>query len=78
LGAAVWRNAGLGAKKIRARLRVRLFGNGAGLAAYETEVQQDNSGVVLLDHWSKVIQSASVSAGPAAGNPSGGCKIDFA
>lgn len=74
----VWNTASLGDRKIRVQLRVRLFGNGAELAAYETEVQQDNSDVVLLNDWSKVLQSTSVSADPPAGAPFGGCTGGFA
>ena len=65
----VWNPAVLGATKACVAFRVTLSASSKVIALAERQIQIDNSDVVMLQDWSKVVQQEAVAENPAPGAP---------
>jgi hypothetical protein len=65
----VWNPAKLGARKLTVEFRVTISDNQTTLSEEHTRIGLDNSDVIPLNDWSKVVQQSAVSENPAPGAP---------
>ena len=65
----VWNPSELGARKLAVDFRIAVYGADALLSQQQVRMQLDNSDVVLLNDWSRVVQQGAVSEKPAPGAP---------
>jgi len=65
----VWNPFLQGISKANVRMRITLLDGAKPLAVQDATIPVDNSDVVVINDWSKVVQQKSVSADPAAKAP---------
>jgi hypothetical protein len=63
----IWNPAKLGARKLRVEFRITVSDQGRKLSVAEARINLDNSDVILLNDWSKVVQQSAISENPAPG-----------
>jgi hypothetical protein len=63
----VWNPARLGSRKLTVEFRVRISDNGTKLSEEQARISLDNSDVILLNDWSKVVQQSAISENPTPG-----------